>query len=155
MTNAWERRVSLRLVSLKLSNVYSGVFRQELALTTATNTPQQKKGLVNAIDSLKARFGEQAVMRGHDYFSEKTGRQTPERSNSSELSEDFQAHSPETSAAILSAQLQKLLLIRRFTSLAPTNRGASGQLRSQSRRPDGSQPARRGSVLSDCHCRRH
>jgi DNA-directed DNA polymerase III PolC len=68
MTKAWDRRVSLRLASLKLSNVYNGVFRQELALTTATNTPQQKKGLVDAIDSLKSRFGEQAVMRGHDYF---------------------------------------------------------------------------------------
>jgi nucleotidyltransferase/DNA polymerase involved in DNA repair len=50
MAKAWDRRVSLRLVSLKLSHVYSGVFRHELALTTATNTYQQKKGLVEAID---------------------------------------------------------------------------------------------------------
>ena len=65
---AWERRVSLRLVSLKLSNIYGGVFRQELALTTATNTYQQKKGLVEAIDSLRSRYGKTAVMRGHDLW---------------------------------------------------------------------------------------
>ena len=29
---AWKRRVSLRLVSLKLSNVYDGIWRTELAL---------------------------------------------------------------------------------------------------------------------------
>ena len=73
MKKAWDRRVSLRLVSLKLSNVYNGVFRQELALTTATNTPQQKKGLVDAIDALKSRFGDQAVMRGHDFFLKRQG----------------------------------------------------------------------------------
>jgi len=64
----WDRRVSLRLVSLRLSNVYGGVFRQELALTTATNTYQQKKGLVEAIDDLRSRFGSNAIMRGHDFW---------------------------------------------------------------------------------------
>ena len=65
---AWDRRVSLRLVSLKLSHIYNGVFRQELSLTTATNTPQQKKGLVDAIDSLRSRFGDTSIMRGHDLW---------------------------------------------------------------------------------------
>ncbi len=64
----WDRRVSLRLVSLRLSNVYSGVFRQELALTTATNTYQQKKGLAGAVDALRSQFGENAIMRGHDFW---------------------------------------------------------------------------------------
>ena len=71
VSKAWERRVSLRLVSLKLSHVYSGVFRHELALTTATNTYQQKKGLVEAIDLLRSRFGRNAVMRGHDLWLKK------------------------------------------------------------------------------------
>lgn len=68
VTKAWERRVSLRLVSLKLSHVYSGVFRHDLALTTATNTYQQKKGLAEAIDLLRSRYGTKAVMRGHDLW---------------------------------------------------------------------------------------
>jgi len=68
VTKAWERRVSLRLVSLKLSNIYSGVFRQELALTTATNTYQQKKGLAEAVDELRARYGTNAVMRGPELW---------------------------------------------------------------------------------------
>jgi error-prone DNA polymerase len=68
IAKAWERRVSLRLVLLKLSHVYSGVFRHELALTTATNTYQQKKGLVEAIDLLRSRYGTKAVMRGHDLW---------------------------------------------------------------------------------------
>jgi DNA-directed DNA polymerase III PolC len=71
VSKAWERRVSIRLVSLKLSHVYSGVFRHELALTTATNTYQQKKGLVEAIDLLRSRFGKNAVMRGHDLWLKK------------------------------------------------------------------------------------
>ena len=36
--DAWKRRVSLRLVSLKLSNVYDGVFRSELPLETSRAT---------------------------------------------------------------------------------------------------------------------
>ena len=34
LREAWQRRVSLRMVSLKLSNVYDGVFRSELPLET-------------------------------------------------------------------------------------------------------------------------
>jgi len=68
VTKAWDRRVSLRLVALKLSHVYGGVFRHELALVTSTNTYQQKKGLADAIDSIRSRFGKSAVMRGHDYW---------------------------------------------------------------------------------------
>jgi len=68
VAKAWDRRVSLRLVSLKLSHIYGGVFRHELALVTAANTYQQKKGLVEAIDILRSRFGSQAVMRGHDLW---------------------------------------------------------------------------------------
>jgi DNA-directed DNA polymerase III PolC len=65
---AWDRRVSLRLVSLRLSHVYDGIFRQELALVTATNTYQQKKGLAEAIDVLRSRFGDNSIMRGHDFW---------------------------------------------------------------------------------------
>lgn len=65
---AWERRVSLRLVSLKLSHVYDGVFRHELTLTTATNTYQQKKGLVEAIDAVRSLYGKTSIMRGHDLW---------------------------------------------------------------------------------------
>ncbi len=68
VAKAWDRRVSLRLVSLTLSHVYGGVFRHELALTTATNTYQQKKGLADAIDLLRSRYGKTAVMRGHDFW---------------------------------------------------------------------------------------
>ena len=41
LREAWQRRVSLRMVSLKLSNVYEGVFRSELALET--NAPQSRR----------------------------------------------------------------------------------------------------------------
>jgi len=36
---AWKRRVSLRLVSLKLANVYDGRFRSELALECSGAAP--------------------------------------------------------------------------------------------------------------------
>ena len=39
LRKAWKRRVSLRLVSLKLSNVYDGRFRSELPLDSSDATP--------------------------------------------------------------------------------------------------------------------
>ena len=39
LREAWKRRVSLRMVSLKLSNVYDGVFRSELPLEDRREEP--------------------------------------------------------------------------------------------------------------------
>jgi DNA polymerase-4 len=65
---AWKRRVSLRLVSLKLSNVYDGIFRTELALERSAVQREARRRLAGAVDELRHTGGRQAVMRGHDFL---------------------------------------------------------------------------------------
>ena len=65
LRKAWRRRVSLRMVSLKLSNVYDGVFRSELALDGATS--EARRRLSAAVDELRQKLGNRTVLRGHDF----------------------------------------------------------------------------------------
>ncbi|HEY3855641.1 MAG TPA: DNA polymerase III subunit alpha [Verrucomicrobiae bacterium] len=66
LRGAWKRRVSLRLVSLKLSNVYDGRFRSELALTVAPERQHAQERLAVVIDALRRTQGRLVIMRGHD-----------------------------------------------------------------------------------------
>src|SRR5208337_550709 len=63
---AWQRRVSLRMVSLKLSNVYDGVFRSELALETNARNHAARERLAVVMDELRRNKGWSVVLRGHD-----------------------------------------------------------------------------------------
>jgi nucleotidyltransferase/DNA polymerase involved in DNA repair len=64
----WTKRLGLRLVSVRFSQIYSGLFSAELPLDSVHNTPQQQRGLARAIDALRSRFGAGSVMRGHDLW---------------------------------------------------------------------------------------
>lgn len=66
LRRAWQRRVSLRLVSLKLSNVYAGRFRTELPLEQTARQQLARSELARVIDDLRRRKGRQVVLRGHD-----------------------------------------------------------------------------------------
>ena len=73
LKKAWERRVSLRLVSVKVSGVYEGGFQAGLPLVNAgVDTAQQRRAAV-VVDRLRARYGTAAVMRGHDLFLQRYG----------------------------------------------------------------------------------
>ncbi len=63
---AWKRRVSLRLVSLKLANVYDGRFRSELALETSAQRQHAQSRLAVVIDELRRSRGHSVILRGHD-----------------------------------------------------------------------------------------
>ena len=68
LRQAWKRRVSLRLVSLKLSNIYEG-WRQmllPLSLGDSMENPQSRRRLAHAVDTLRQTHGAQSIMRGHD-----------------------------------------------------------------------------------------
>ncbi len=65
LRKAWERRVSIRMVSLKLSGIYGGIFRTELALDEHSRKRDNERKLAGVIDSLR---GEHSVMRGHDLW---------------------------------------------------------------------------------------
>ena len=72
---AWRRRVSLRLVSLKLSNVYDGVFRGSLALDIATRQHIAQERLASTVDELRQKYGRSILQRGHDFtLQAKNGR---------------------------------------------------------------------------------
>ena len=66
LREAWQRRVSLRMVSLKLSNVYDGMFRSELALETNGRSHAARERLAVVMDELRRNKGWSVVLRGHD-----------------------------------------------------------------------------------------
>jgi DNA-directed DNA polymerase III PolC len=76
MRKAWERRVSLRLVSVKLSNLYDAIFQTGLNLLDAGPDPIQRRRLSYVVDAIRARHGVQACMRGHDLYLQETERST-------------------------------------------------------------------------------
>ncbi len=64
---AWKRRVSLRLVSLKLSNVHDGCFRSELPLEVEAQRQDAQTRLAGVIDELRRVRGASVILRGHDF----------------------------------------------------------------------------------------
>ncbi|HLP75279.1 MAG TPA: DNA polymerase III subunit alpha, partial [Candidatus Paceibacterota bacterium] len=66
LRQAWSRRVSLRMVSLKLSNVYDGLFRSELPLAGNAKNLDARERLASAVDELRRTKGWSTVLRGHD-----------------------------------------------------------------------------------------
>jgi DNA-directed DNA polymerase III PolC len=68
LRKAWRRRVSLRLVSLKLSNIYDSFYRSELTLDRASEQRESRRRLARIVDDLKRRCGPGAILRGHDFI---------------------------------------------------------------------------------------
>lgn len=66
LREAWKRRVSLRLVSLKLSHVYNGYRQQELTLDDRPDISPARRNLARTVDALRQRLGEGVVLRSHD-----------------------------------------------------------------------------------------
>jgi len=67
LRRAWRRRVSLRLVSLKLSNLYDGLAHPELPLDRATVQRDARRRLAGIVDALRHQYGHDILMRGHDF----------------------------------------------------------------------------------------
>lgn len=63
---AWKRRVSLRLVSLKLSNLYEGYRQGELYLDDRPDLNPARRNLARTVDALRREHGEGVVLRAHD-----------------------------------------------------------------------------------------
>src|ERR1041385_5493126 len=67
LRRAWKRRVSLRLVSLKLSNLYDGRFAAELPLEVTVQRQAGRAKLARVIDELRQAHGHAVILRGHDF----------------------------------------------------------------------------------------
>ena len=66
LRQAWKRRVSLRLVSLKLSNLYAGHRQGELFLGDRPDANPARRNLARTVDALRREHGESVVLRSHD-----------------------------------------------------------------------------------------
>jgi nucleotidyltransferase/DNA polymerase involved in DNA repair len=66
LMQAWKRREGLRLVSLKLSNVYDNWQREELPLFEKGASSETQRKLARVVDQLRRSYGHDAIMRGHD-----------------------------------------------------------------------------------------
>ena len=66
LRRAWKRRVSLRLVSLRLSNVYDEWWRTELPLEALAQKHEQGRRLALVVDALRRTHGRDVILRGHD-----------------------------------------------------------------------------------------
>ena len=83
LRKAWKRRVSLRLVSLKLANLYDGRFRSVLALDASARQHDAQQRLADVVDALREKYGRGVLLRGHDFIlcakggAERHGRRTP------------------------------------------------------------------------------
>lgn len=78
LRKAWERRVTVRLVAVKFSQLYAG-WRQEIldfrprgavpAAPGLVEAPRcARRALARAVDAVRAELGHEAILRGHDLF---------------------------------------------------------------------------------------
>jgi DNA-directed DNA polymerase III PolC len=67
LRKAWKRRVSLRLVSLKLSHLYDGPLLTELPILPAAKRHDSNARLAAQIDALRKTHGHAIILRGHDF----------------------------------------------------------------------------------------
>lgn len=67
LRKAWKRRVSLRLVSLKLSNLYHGAILTDLPILPSSQRHDSNARLAAQIDALRKEHGQSVILRGHDF----------------------------------------------------------------------------------------
>lgn len=107
---AWQRRVSLRMVALKLSNLYDHRFSSELALDVATHRHQAHHRLAEVIDVVRQKYGRRSLLRGHDFTLQQGPREatlTPLLLSADAPKEMCLAESPRPYGAVL-AERQRL-----------------------------------------------
>jgi DNA polymerase-4 len=71
LNRLWDRRVRLRMVSVKLSNVYAGFSQLDLF-----GVKQKQKDLALACQEIRQRFGPRGLMRAHDWELEEKAAST-------------------------------------------------------------------------------
>jgi DNA polymerase-4 len=67
LRQAWERRAPVRMVGLRLTGIYPGIFHSDLPLDKRSRKRSNEQRLAPVLDSLRA---EHRIMRGHDLWLE-------------------------------------------------------------------------------------
>ncbi len=70
LTRLWDRRVRIRMVQVKLSNVYHGFSQLDLF-----GEKQRRRSLATTCQAIRERFGSRGVMRMHEYKLSAVSRQ--------------------------------------------------------------------------------
>lgn len=68
LRKAWKRRVSLRMVALKLSNVYDAPPALDLPFEQTALRSAARTRLAVAVDALRQQHGHRILLRGHDFL---------------------------------------------------------------------------------------
>ena len=63
LRKAWERRVSIRMVALRLTGIYGGIFRSELALDEQSRKRENERRLAGVLDQSARRTLDHARAR--------------------------------------------------------------------------------------------
>jgi len=71
---AWDPRGPIRLVGVKLSGIYDGVFQSRLPFAETGRDQEQKRFLSKIVDGLRLKHGRSACMRGHEFYLQEYGR---------------------------------------------------------------------------------
>jgi len=72
LRKAWTRPESLRLVGVRLTNLHAALPEPELALTgLPQKSATERLQLAEASDLLRRKYGEKAILRGHDLWLRK------------------------------------------------------------------------------------
>ena len=72
LRRSWSRPKPLRLVGVRLSNLYRALPDPELALTgLPQKSMTERLQLAEATDQLRRQFGSDAILRGHDLWLKK------------------------------------------------------------------------------------
>ena len=105
LRKAWERRVSIRMVALKLSHIYDGIFRTELSLDEQSRKRDNERRLAGVLDGLRENH---SIMRGHDLWLKQ--RKNQPRADTERRAPNFRSKTSTTSSARLrAAEHQELL----------------------------------------------
>jgi len=72
LRRSWSRPKPLRLVGVRLSNLHTNLSDPELPLTgLPQKSAQERRQLTEATDQVRSRFGNEAILRGHDLWLRK------------------------------------------------------------------------------------
>ncbi len=99
LRKAWQRRVSLRLVSLKLSQVYEGRYRSGLALDASARRHDAQQRLADTVDDLRQTYGRRVLFRGHDFILCAKNDQSEQSTNGTRVQPVGRARCPHRAAA--------------------------------------------------------
>ena len=122
LRKAWERRVSIRMVALKLSHIYGCIFRTELSLDEQSRKRDNERRLAGVLDGLRENH---SIMRGHDLWFKQRKKNEP-RADTERCADNSREAIGEPGARLRAAEHQELLQLPRLRAFHPHDHRSGG-----------------------------